>query len=83
MAKRAEPDPILADLANELRVAITTLNDLHHPVYPVPDSRIRPLERRVEELREAMHARRVALNDEATAASAASSSTAAGSTADA
>jgi hypothetical protein len=54
-------DDLLAALSQELRVALTTLNEVHHPVYPGSPERVAELEAQVEELRAAIAERKAAL----------------------
>lgn len=58
MPRPTDTDAHLAALQLELRETITTLNQLHHPVYPVPAERTQALEARVTELRAAIRTRR-------------------------
>ncbi len=51
-------DPILDSLHDELRMQMTALNELHHPVYPSDPRRINEIERLVRELKESILARR-------------------------
>jgi len=54
-------DPTLASLQDEMRVAMTALNELYHPVYPADRERLQALEREVAELRAAIRERRAQL----------------------
>lgn len=58
MPKTADRDAHLASMQDELRVTINTLNNLYHPVHPVDPDRMKVLEARVAELREAIAERR-------------------------
>jgi hypothetical protein len=51
-------DPLLESLREDLSARIIALNELHHPVYPADPKRIAEVERRIEELRAAIAARR-------------------------
>jgi septation ring formation regulator EzrA len=54
-------DAQLESLQDDLRAQLAALNDLHHPVYPADPRRITEIERRIEELRAAITARRAEL----------------------
>jgi hypothetical protein len=58
MTTPPDHDPLVESLQDELRAQLFALNDLHHPVYPASPERIAELERRVEELRQSIAARR-------------------------
>jgi len=58
MPKAADRDEHLASMQDELRTTITTLNNLYHPVYPVDPDRMKVLEARIAELRQAIVDRR-------------------------
>jgi hypothetical protein len=58
MTTPADHDALLESLSDELRAQMAALNDLHHPVYPGDPRRIAELERRIDELRAAIVARR-------------------------
>lgn len=58
MPKAADRDAHLASMQDELRTTITTLNQLYHPVNPVDPDRMKVLEARVAELRQAIAERR-------------------------
>jgi hypothetical protein len=53
-----DTDPILDSLQDELRMQMSALNELHHPVYPADPKRIGELERIVADIRDAILARR-------------------------
>lgn len=53
-----DSDPILDSLQDELRMQMSALNELHHPVYPADPRRIAELERLIQDLREEIGARR-------------------------
>lgn len=61
MTTPADHDILLESLNDELRAQMAALNDLHHPVYPGSPRRIAELERRIDELRAAIVARRCEL----------------------
>lgn len=61
MPKAADRDQHLASLQDELRTTITTLNNLYHPVHPVDPDRMKVMEARVAELRDAIAQRRAQL----------------------
>jgi hypothetical protein len=48
----------LESLQEELRVNLSALNELHHPVYPAEPRRVAEVEARIGELRESIVARR-------------------------
>lgn len=58
MTTPADHDIQSESLQDELRAQMAALNDMHHPVYPANPRRIVELERRVEELRASIVARR-------------------------
>ncbi len=58
MTTPPDHDPLVESLQDELRAQLSALNDMHHPVYPASPERIAELERRVEELHQAIAARR-------------------------
>lgn len=58
MPKAADRDEYLASMQHELRTTITTLNQLYHPVHPVDPDRMKVLEARVAELKQAIADRR-------------------------
>jgi hypothetical protein len=58
MTTPPDHDALVESLQDELRAQLFALNDMHHPVYPASPERIAELERRVEELRAAISARR-------------------------
>lgn len=58
MTSTADADPVLESLLDELRAVMIAANELNHPVYPAPPTRIAELERRAVELRVAIQARR-------------------------
>jgi hypothetical protein len=58
MPQPHDNDLQLQSLRDDLRARIVALNELHHPVYPAAPSRIAECERRVEEIRVAIAARR-------------------------
>lgn len=58
MADCPESDPLLASLLDDLRVRMTALNELHHPVYAGDARCIREQERQVDALRLDIRARR-------------------------
>lgn len=60
-------DPVLDSLQDELRMQMSALNELHHPVYPSDPQRIAELERLVQDLREEIGARRRELGKSLTA----------------
>jgi len=66
MPQPHDNDPQLQSLRDDLRARIVALNELHHPVYPAAPARIAECERRVEELRAAITARRRDLTPSAT-----------------
>jgi hypothetical protein len=53
-----DSDPILDSLQDELRMQLSALNDLYHPVYPADPRRVQQLDRLVRELRDSISARR-------------------------
>ncbi len=58
MTTPADHDLQIESLQDELRAQLGAVNDLHHPVYPANPRRIAELERRIEELRASIVARR-------------------------
>ena len=58
MTTPADHDIQSESLQDELRAQMAALNEMHHPVYPANPRRIAELERRVEELRASIIARR-------------------------
>jgi hypothetical protein len=58
MTTPSDRDPLLESLNDELRSVMAALNELHHPVYPAGPKRIAELERRIDELRASIVARR-------------------------
>ena len=58
MTTPADHDILLESMNDELRAQLAALNDLHHPVYPGNPRRIGELERRIDELRAVIVARR-------------------------
>ena len=58
MTTPPDSDPLLESLNDELRAQMAALNDLHHPVYTAGPKRIVELEKRIDELRTAIVARR-------------------------
>ena len=58
MPQPHDNDPQLQSLRDDLLARIVALNELHHPVYPASPSRIAECERRVDEIRIAIAARR-------------------------
>jgi hypothetical protein len=53
-----DSDLTLESLLDELRAVTTALNELHHPVYPAPASRVAEVEARAAELRAQISIRR-------------------------
>ncbi|MBA3709266.1 MAG: hypothetical protein H0W83_10660 [Planctomycetes bacterium] len=51
-------DPLLESMNEELRSQMYALNEMHHPVYPSDPRRVAELERRIDEIKEAIVARR-------------------------
>lgn len=58
MTTPADHDLQIESLQDELRAQLAAVNDLHHPVYPANPRRIVELERRIDELRASIVARR-------------------------
>ena len=58
MTTPADHDGLLESLQEDLRAQLAALNDLHHPVYPADPRRISEQERRIEDLRASIAARR-------------------------
>ncbi len=59
-----DSDPTLDSLQDELRMNLSALNDLYHPVYPSDPKRIAELDRVVGELRKRIGERRRELGNQ-------------------
>ncbi len=58
MTTPADRDHLLESLQDELRAQMSALNDMHHPVNPVPATRIAELEKRIDDIRSLIVSRR-------------------------
>lgn len=58
MTTLPDTDTVLESLLDELRAVMAALNDAHHPVYLATPARLAELERRADELRAQVAARR-------------------------
>jgi hypothetical protein len=67
MATIPDADPFLDSLYDDLRAALSAVNDLYHPVYPASPKRIAELDARIAELRQAITARKAGLRPPAPA----------------
>lgn len=61
MAAVTDSDLFLDSLYDDLRATLSAANDLYHPVYPAPASRIAEYDARIAELRASIAARKATL----------------------